>query len=205
MVRPRIAILGTGSEATYHPLAPLEAELTRILAPLGVPLFLTDRDAFLSSIPEGLGLLVLLSDDWEKPADDEGIAGLVSWVAKGGDLLVLHQGISLQARSEFATLVGARFTRHPEATVLAFTPLGPLEGLGPWEMHDEPYRFEFDPLAALSPLLEYRDAEGVHPAGWERRYCLGRIAYLAPGHAAANYACAAYARLVAAVAARMLG
>jgi len=82
---PKIAFLGTGPEAAYHPLAPLEAELTNIFAPLG-----------------------------------------------------------------------KRFTGHLEAAILAFRPLGPLEGLAgiePWEMHDEPYRFEFDPLVPLSPLF----------------------------------------------------
>lgn len=207
MVRPRIAVLGTGPEAPYHPLAALEPVLAELLSPLGNLSFTTDREGFLEYPGPAADLLILLCDDWEKPAGDGAMAGLVSWVSGGGRLLVLHQGLSLQARTEFSSLVGARFVGHPDAAVLRFAPRGPLAdaGLPGWEMRDEPYRFAFDPNAALTPLLEYADAEGVHPAGWERRFCRGRVVYLAPGHGPENYAHSGYARVVAAAATRALG
>jgi len=207
VVRPRILALGTGAEAPYHPLAPLKDVLSGILSPLGQLSFSADRESVLERPGAAADLLILLCDDWEKSAGDGAMAGLVSWVSGGGALLVLHQGLSLQARDEFSSLVGARFVGHPDAAVLRFVPRGPLSeaGLPGWEMRDEPYRFAFDPNAALTPLLEYADAEGVHPAGWERRFCRGRVVYLAPGHGPENYAHPAYGRVVAAAAARALG
>lgn len=207
MVKPRIVLLGTGAEAPYHPLAPLEAVLSEILSRFGQLAFTTDREGVLRDPGVAADLLVLLCDDWEKPASDDAMAGLVSWVSGGGALLVLHQGLSLQARDEFSSLVGARFTGHPEARCLRFAPREAFAeaGLAAWEMRDEPYRFVLDPSAALVPLLEYEDAEGVHPAGWERRFCRGRIVYLAPGHGPENYADPAYGQVVAAAAERLLG
>lgn len=209
MVSPRVLVLGTGADAPYHPLAPLKEPLLELFSPFGEVFFSTDREEVLSGL-SGSGapdLLVLLGDEWERPVSDRSVAALTSWVSSGGRALILHQGISLQARSEVSSLLGARFTGHPEATVLAFRPLGALAdaGCGAWRMADEPYRFSFDPNAAVEPLLEYQDAQGVHPAGWRRRFCLGTLVYLSPGHAGEHYREEGYRRAVTAAASLLLG
>jgi type 1 glutamine amidotransferase len=138
------------------------------------------------------GPVVSLADEWDRPISERAAARLVKGVEAGGRLLVLHQGISLQARSELADLIGGKFTGHPEAGPLSFRPVG-IEVPG-WQFADEPYRFEM--LASVEPLLEYEDAEGLHLGAWTRTAGKGRVVFLMPGHTADHWNSPAYREFV---------
>ncbi len=135
-------------------------------------------------------LTVSVADEWDRPISDQAAGRLVEWVHGGGNLLVLHHGISLQARPELAALIGGRFAGHPPAGVLTFR----VPGGAPWTMTDEPYRFEA--VGDVVPLLEYEHEGHWYLAGWEHRAGLGRVVYLMPGHVPQNFSDAAYRDLI---------
>lgn len=182
----RTLIIGNNTDAPYHPLEAVGQRLLDIL------------EGTCEATPvEGTGLLrrksldqyelcISYTDRWEQAPAAEESAGLLQFVANGGGLLVIHNGISLQASPELCQLIGAKFTGHPPYTTLPFqlTDSGhPLtQGLEAFTMEEEPYRFELDPLAELTVLLTYAHEERNWPAAWVRNYGLGRVVFLMPGH-----------------------
>lgn len=184
----RTLLFGHNEGAPYHPL---EAVRERLLAIWGDDFQVTAEVGTAGLRKAGLAemeLCVNYSDSWREPRAEEEVAGLLAFVAQGGGLLVLHNGVSLQSAPELAQLHGAKFTGHPPYTELAFqlTEEGaahPLSaGLPGFVMEEEPYRYELDPLAQVQVLLTYRHEGQDYPAAWTRTYGLGRVAVLAPGH-----------------------
>ena len=135
--------------------------------------------------------LVCAADEWDRPIAEQAALRLIGKVERGGGLLVLHQGISLQARPELARLIGGRFIGHPPAGELRFRLPDSDES---WTMTDEPYRFE--DVAGVTPLLEYEYEGTWWLAGWEHAVGAGRVIYLMPGHVPENYRDARYAALI---------
>lgn len=198
--KPKALLLGDYENAPYHPLGAVEETLLSILS-TDWEIAPTDRYELLAS--EELNqyrLCISYADRWESPLTSEETAGLLRYVAGGGGLLILHNGISLQARSELAQLAGARFTGHPEYTELPFRPSAKehpvLSGIGPFVMDEEPYRFEQDGLSDHEVLLTYSHDGQDWPAAWTKRVGLGRMVYLMPGHHRPSFEHAEYAKLV---------
>jgi len=190
-----VTVLATSRQAPWHPWPVYRDAVLPLLGEVAV----VEAGGWDGTVPGST--LVSLADEWERPLSGQAAAGIESYVASGGNLLVLHNGISIQERPELARLVGARFTHHPDAGPLEFqiTPRGrELWGdVSAWTMDDEPYRFEF--LTDVEILLEYRHEDMVWPAGWRRAYGRGRVTFLMPGHYAASYLHPTYASLIRAV------
>jgi type 1 glutamine amidotransferase len=179
-------LLGDNVLAQYHPLQAVEKELMELLQ---------DRFAIDSTedyeIMSGNGLApydlcIVYTDRWGIPAASSQVGGLLGYVAGGGGLLILHNGISLQARYEISQLIGAKFTGHPPYAPLAFhiTDVDHeiVRGIEDFTMEEEPYRFETDPFTETTVLLEYAHDGARRPAAWAHEFGLGRVAYLMPGH-----------------------
>ncbi|MDF2921414.1 MAG: glycosyl hydrolase [Paenibacillaceae bacterium] len=190
-------LLGTNEGAPYHPLNAVQEQLLHILrghaeVNATVELAALERESL-----QPYDLCIAYTDIWKKPVRPEESAGLLQFVAGGGGLLVIHNGMSLQARPELCQLIGAKFTGHPPYTTLPFQLTGiehPLSaGLESFTMDEEPYRFELDPLAEVEVLLTYHHEGQDWPAAWTRQYGLGRVAFLMPGHHLPSFQIAGYA------------
>ncbi|WP_138495004.1 ThuA domain-containing protein [Paenibacillus pinistramenti] len=190
----RTLLLGDNERAPYHPLHAVQETLEGILAPEFTVEASEDRGRLTADRLKqpDYGLCISYTDSWDTAPEPGEAAGLLQFVAGGGGLLVLHSGISLQASPELAQLIGGKFTGHPPYTALEFQPAeaeagqpnaGQLSaGLPGFRMDEEPYRFELDLLAELQVLLTYRHEDRDWPAAWARRYGLGRVVFLMPGH-----------------------
>jgi type 1 glutamine amidotransferase len=198
----RTLLVGHNESAPYHPLRAVQERLTEIW---GNELQVTLEEGTAGLRKESIGayeLVVSYTDSWKTPAAPEEIAGLLSYVAQGGGLLLLHNGMSLQAAPELAQLAGGYFTGHPPYTSLEFQLTGegashPLSaGLPGFTLEEEPYRYDIDPLAKVQVLLTYRHEGGDYPAAWTRPYGLGRVAVLAPGHHLPSFQHEEYSRWV---------
>ncbi len=204
----RALVLGHDADAMYHPLAGVDAELRGILEPRFGVTCGEATTALADGRLHGVDCLVLYTDRWRQPIPSAEVAGLIAWTAMGGGVLAIHNGISLQANPECAQLFGARFTGHPAQEPLPFRlsdPEHPLirasaRPLVDFEMQEEPYRFEPDPLAAIQVFLTYAHQGVTHPAGWSRSFGLGRVAYLAPGHSVASFQVPGYRDIISAAA-----
>lgn len=178
--------LGSYSEVKYHPFAGVDREIEQILA--------NDLQVFSS---ENYGLLnkETLSDyklvvSYTEFSDDkipaEQSSALLSYVANGGGLLVVHNGISLQRNQELGAMLGAHFTHHPEFTSLQMSipvqehPI--MQGIEEFVIDDEPYYFEQHPYFETTVLMEYPHDGAMRQAAWCHEFGLGRVVYLMPGH-----------------------
>jgi uncharacterized protein len=194
----RALLLGTSRrEAPFHPIDPLADSLPDILGP--------DYSVEVSTLPADFmkasefGLLVLAVDLWDQPFAAEHAGALLSFVAQGGGLVVVHSGISVQSKSELAEMIGARFTGHPDRQDLLLSPVADhpvVEGVDAFAVFDEPYMFQTSGLAEMLVFLEYTLDERLYPAGWLRDYGIGRVVFLMPGHSADVFEHPTYRRLI---------
>jgi type 1 glutamine amidotransferase len=179
-------LLGDNVHAQYHPLQAVEQELMELLENQFAIVSTEDYEIMTGYGLAPYDLCIVYTDRWGTPAASSQVGGLIGYVAGGGGLLVLHNGISLQARYELSQLIGAKFTGHP--------PYGPLDfhntdvdheivqAIEDFAMEEEPYQFETDPFTKTTVLLEYSHEGTRRPAAWAHEFGLGRVAYLMPGH-----------------------
>ena len=184
-------LLGNQEDAPHHPLGPIQESIREILGDAYELTVTTERSLLREENLQGCGLCISYADSWKQAPQQDEIAGLLRYVAGGGGLLVIHNGISLQASPELAQLIGARFTGHPPYTALPMSIANDghalTQGLQGFTMEEEPYRFVMDPLAEVEILLTYAHEGEDWPAAWTRSYGKGRVAYLMPGHHSASF------------------
>ncbi len=199
-IKPKALLIGDYTAAPYHPLGAVEEQLRQVLEEEWQVTATEDYDYLQMDNLSAYQLCISYADRWDHPITSSQTAGLISHVARGGGLLVLHNGISLQARPEAAQLIGARFTDHPAYQELEFqvenSTHSMMRGITSFTMKEEPYRFDIDAFSDHEVLLTYRHEGQDWPAAWVRQYGLGRIAYLMPGHHLDSFLHAEYAKLV---------
>lgn len=182
--KPSALIFGRTEGAPYHPLAPLEAELSTLFAS-GFDVKATERSESLLALgmgtvgPGGIDLVVGLDDRWTEPLDRKHLDAVEAWVRSGGTLLLVHNGICWARDNRWRRLVGARFAGHGPAKDLTFTRRS--DGAS-FVLFEEPYRFTFPWFSQKKVLVDYADEGGTWPALWTRRVGKGTIAYALPGH-----------------------
>ncbi|TBL73967.1 ThuA domain-containing protein [Paenibacillus thalictri] len=195
-------LLGDDTNSKYHPLQAVEQEIIGVFQEHLHIRSTVDRTALEPAQLDSYDLCISYTDSWRVPVSPEQTAGLLAYVSGGGGLLVIHNGISLQARYELTQLAGAKFTGHPPYGPLAFTPAEGAEGheimqgIAAFEMDEEPYRFDFDPFTEKTVLLEYTHEGAKWPAAWAQEYGLGRVVYLMPGHHVHSFRHDVYRKLI---------
>lgn len=196
----RALALGQYRNAKYHPFEGVDSELAGIFEGNMTVDCTDDYGALNAAKLSGYRLLISYAEFSDTPVAPEREAALLAYVAQGGGLLAIHNGISLQRNPALASLLGARFTGHPPYGPLPVAASGephPItEGLVPFVIDDEPYRFDMSPLMKSSPLLEYEHEGERWPAGWAHRFGLGRVAYLMPGHSRSSFLHPSYRALL---------
>lgn len=177
-------LLGDYSQAPYHPLKNIDEQLRNILND-SFEIYATEDFSILSGALEGFELIISYADRWNSTLSDSETGSLVSFVAKGGGLLVIHNGICISNRHELKSITAASFTRHPEATMLSFEmnnehPIS--KGISNFEIHEEPYQYDFCNHIEKSVFLSYSYDEKQWPSGWNLNFGEGKIVCLHPGH-----------------------
>lgn len=192
--RPTILVLGDpAGEARFHPIDSLQAALGILereadlivstdyqkLADLDVPF--ANIDVVINYIDNWTRL-----DDWQR---SRLAARFLIWLAGGGALLTVHNGIITHETPELLQMHGGDFTRHDPKTTLRFELADGADEIlaadfESYEEVDEPYEYKFSAFfdEAFQPWLNYRYKDEVRPAGWHRQYGEGQMVYLMPGH-----------------------
>ncbi|KAA9008428.1 ThuA domain-containing protein [Paenibacillus spiritus] len=184
MDKRKCLLLGEYTHPHFHPLQGIDKEITHILGDMMTVQCSENRKLLLEEHLAGYDLCIAYNELWSEHVSPQQTAGLLNYVSGGGGLIVLHTGISLASRYELAQLFGARFTGHPPYTELNFRPGEHVitEGLEPFTLEEEPYRFDFDPFTEKTVLLEYEHEGEWWPAAWSHSYGQGRVVFLMPGH-----------------------
>jgi type 1 glutamine amidotransferase len=121
MKNKKAILIGDNEKMKYHPLSGPDRELSDILDEFELEIA-EDYDRFREESLKAFDLCISFTDCWDDKPGDEQVVGLLSYVAHGGGLLSIHNGISLCGRYELAQLHGGKFTGHPEQKVLTYTP-----------------------------------------------------------------------------------
>ncbi|ANY76205.1 hypothetical protein BBD41_28525 [Paenibacillus ihbetae] len=186
MDRKKIMLIGDDHVGAWHPLGPVAKELEKILDGEFRLTVSTNYEDLSSLDTHQFDACISYADSWNRPLTSEQIAGLLKYVAGGGGLLAIHNGISLAGRYELLQVIGAKFVTHPPYQPLHFHrttlehPL--LQGVENFTLEEEPYRFEFDSYTPRNVFLEYEHEGKRWPSAWEQKYGLGKVVYLHPGH-----------------------
>ncbi|MFD1952835.1 ThuA domain-containing protein [Paenibacillus thailandensis] len=196
----KVLLIGDNGGDVWHPLDPIRRQLADIVGDLAPFVVTEDYDSLKKLTNDEYDAVISYTDCWRKEVTPEQTAGLLAFVAGGGGLLALHNGISLQSSYELAQMVGGKFVSHPPYQPLSYHGTNPshplLHGVEDFTMNEEPYVIELDPFAPVNIFLEYQYEGRRYPAGWERRYGLGKVVYLQPGHDARSFAPESYRQLI---------
>lgn len=186
MNRKKSLLIGNYTHPRFHPLQGIDREITHTLQDHFSVKCTENQHMLEMENISGYDLCISYVENWNEKLSRKQTSGLLSFVSRGGGLLVLHNGIGIQSRFEIAQLIGAKFTGHPPQRELQFSVTAPehpiMQGIEPFVMSNEPYRFEFDPFTENTVLMEYEEDGVMYPAAWAHSYGLGRVVYLLPGH-----------------------
>jgi uncharacterized protein len=184
MIRKKALLIGDIDHAKYHPITKIMDIIPSIIPHWEVDISTNYHDFRIENLSKYDAFIVMI-DQW-KPLNDEQTFGIIHAIFHGKSMLCIHQGISLQARSELSLLLRARFTHHPEQTTLNYRHVDPLhpimKDVPSFTLLEEPYMFILDSVEGVKPFLEYQYLDHYYPAGWAHHYGLGKVCYLAFGH-----------------------
>lgn len=195
-MKGKILVIGNYKDAMYHPLGGVDEELKKMFP--NMELFCTDETKHLLALKaENFAGVISYLDIWNGKLTDEETEALYTFVAEGGALLVLHNGISIQSRDKLKNMMGAKFITHPPMEQIEFKlkPHAITEGCEDFYMEEEPYQFEMvadDKEFFL--IYIYREKE--YPAGWSKRIGEGRLVFLTPGHTVEIFQNQRYVKLI---------
>lgn len=187
--------------ANWHPFDGIDEQLEKILG--------ADNDIKCTDeYPELTGrdlrqydILVFYPDAWGKRATPKTAGAVLSYVARGGSILTFHSGLITPTNPEILLMHGAKFTGHPEACDLKYTPAADskhpiLNGIPEFTIFEEPYRFTMAELAAHEMLLTYSHEGQTYPAAWTLPYGMGKVVYLSIGHTAKSFESETFVKLI---------
>ena len=180
----QILLLGDYKLATWHPLRNVDNELTRILDEYNITIC-EDYPVLIFETLKEYDMIINYIDNWEKRGNADCAGALIAYVAAGGSMMTLHNGIIAKNHPELEQLMCASFTHHPKHQVLKYTIAAshPLtKKLKAFEMDEEPYMFQKSTLAEPDVLMEFEFDGMKYPAVWIRNFGKGKMIYIAPGH-----------------------
>ncbi|TFE29528.1 ThuA domain-containing protein [Cohnella luojiensis] len=196
----RALALGNYSDAIYHPFEGVDKEIEQIFREKIDVRSTGDYGMLKEEYLEPYRLFISYTEFVEEKLSPARTAALLSFVARGGGFLAIHNGISLQRNQELAVMIGGKFTGHPDFTSLPVSIRQPnhriMDRVESFTVDDEPYRFEFDPFIRTTVLAEYEHEGEKWPAAWTHEFGLGRIVYLMPGHQLSSFKVEAYRKLI---------
>lgn len=192
--------LGSYSAVKYHPFKDVDREFQQIFAGEAVIDCTEDLDQLNPEYLAGYDFIISYTEFADEPLTPQQTAALVSFVAGGGGLLVVHNGISMQRTQELGTVLGGYFTYHPEYTSLQIEfplPDHPIvKGIEPFTIDDEPYYFEMQPHFNTTVLAHYNHDGAMREAAWCHAYGQGRVVYLMPGHHLPSFSVEPFRQLI---------
>lgn len=181
MTEKKILILGDEEQAPYHPLSRVLPGTREALESLGEISVCTDYRGLTISDLQLYDFIISYLDDYRHLNGFDDI--LADYLACGGRLLALHNGIISRAGSKLEKAYGGNFVTHPPRCLLAYRTAKRAEWLGvkAFKLEEEAYMVrQLDSKNQIFLTFHYQGED--YPAGWCRNYKKGRMIYLAPGH-----------------------
>ena len=185
----KILVLGDYSLGTWHPLYGVDAQLKRILNEYSVEIT-NEYQKLTLDILFDYDFIINYIDAFDKRGSSDISSLLISYVALGGVMMVVHNGIIVKKQPELEQMYGASFNGHPRHEQIKFVhaeshPLG--KTIMPFEVDEEPYMFTMSNIAKVTVVMNYEYHDELYPAVWVRVFGNGKILYILPGHNAQTF------------------
>ena len=194
----KVLVLGDYEKAIYHPLRGVDEQLKSILSDCEVTACVAYTELKLEDLNR-YDMVINYIDAWKETGCPALSALLLGFVAAGGKLMTIHNGIITHQSPDIEQMQGGAFLRHPERCDLTYSPAGEhpiVKDFKPFTVNEEPYQFVIDEGAKAELILNYAYQGGVYPAAWVRPFGLGQVVYLSPGHEAASFMCEGFRELI---------
>ncbi len=128
-------------------------------------------------------------DNWANRGSQQAADIFCQYVAEGGKMLSIHNGIIVKSAENFLDMQGGSFHHHPEAEEIRF--FGEEKGAGEillkdfetFAIKEEPYMFDMR-ATEKNIYLWYEYRGEAYPAAWTIQYGKGQLVYIAAGHEA---------------------
>ena len=182
-------LLGDYTLSTWHPLRGVDTELTRILDEYQIDITEDYPSLTLEKLQQ-YDFVINYFDNWGKRGNADCAGAILAYVALGGSLMTIHNGIIIRNHPELEQMIGGAFINHPTHGMLKYeiSQSHPLtKTVIPFEMDEEPYMFKMAELVEPSVLLTFDYKGDKYPAVWLRSYGMGKSIYIAPGHNADSF------------------
>ena len=136
-------------------------------------------------------MVISYVDRWREKGTKKAAAALVSYVADGGNLLAIHNGLIMGSTYELSLLLGGKFTGHPAQVLIDYFKTGEdhaiTERFEDFKTTEEPYMFDFDDFSEKKVLVEAKYGQSRMPAVWCHKYGWGKVVCVTPGHQAESF------------------
>lgn len=195
----RALLIGDTAMSRWHPLHGVDDQMVRILEDLFLLDITEDYPALTLPDLQKYTCVINYIDAWANRGTAAFAGALAAYVALGGSLLILHNGIICREHPELEQLAGASFKGHPERELLRYECVEqhPANaGIEPFEISEEPYQFTMDPLLKPTILLEYTYQGEKYPAAWLRPFGNGQVVYISIGHDSQSFTSKGFADLI---------
>ena len=182
-------LLGDYTMATWHPLREVDEEIKRILSDYEIDICECYPALTVERLQE-YDFVINYIDAYDSRGDADLAAAFITYVASGGVMMVLHNGIIAHKHRELEQMYGGAFTHHPKHDLLKFVhadshPLG--KTIMPFSVDEEPYMFTMSNIAEITILMNFEYKGERYPAVWVRAFGKGKILYITPGHNAKTF------------------
>ena len=189
-MKKKILVIGDYEAAKWHPLKGVDVQLEQILKDYDL-IFTDDYSSLTSEELKKYSLLINYADAWQTNGTKQTAGAILSYVAEGGAILTLHSGIITRSTPEMELMQGGRFTGHPDACDLTYTPADTshpiLDGIENFTIFEEPYRLTLVELAEHDVFMTYSHDGQDWTAAWTLSYGTGKVVYLSIGHQAKSF------------------
>lgn len=165
-----------------------------------------DLDPCKAPAPEALAerdLVVLYSDFQGSVYPDDPALGLVSYVARGGSLLLVHGAATLGAARErypYAHLAGGAVVdasvSGPGDYIADQADHPIMAGFAPFRLEGVSAFARLDRFSDKVVLFRQKHLTTAVPAGWAQGFGLGRVVVLLPGGSADDFRHPVYRRII---------
>lgn len=192
----KILVIGDYESAAWHPLKGVDERLSRLLTGYDIN-FTEDYSGLTWAELKQYDLLICYADAWKTKGTKQTAGAILSYVADGGSILTLHSGIIMHSTPEMELMHGGRFTGHPEACGLTYSPTASsspgrdvhpiMDGIESFTIFEEPYRLTMAEFAEHEALMTYSHEGRDWCAAWALSYGMGKVVYLSVGHQAASF------------------
>ncbi len=195
-MKKKILAVGNYKDAMYHGFTGVDERLKEVLP--AYELICTDQTEMLLTLEQdGIAGVISYLDIWNSALTEEEACALEQFAKKGGAVMLIHNGISIQSRRNLEKMAGGKFLTHPTMEEIRFEikPHPATKGCSGFTLREEPYQFELEE-DGKEIILTYWYREKEYIAGWCKTVGSGRLVYLTPGHTPEIFDCPEYRQLI---------